>query len=96
MAYRDEPSANLQKVVSTSVDPGAEESGKFAGFRMVGAKGPGDANWQLQGARHDLLPGDHLRQIGRRSVACAARREILPIGTVSVVVSSQPSSDGVP
>ena len=32
------------------------ESGKFADFRMVGAKGPGDANWQLQGARHDLLP----------------------------------------
>jgi len=31
------------------------ESGKFAGFRMVGTKEPEDANWQLQGARHDLL-----------------------------------------
>lgn len=96
MAYRDEPSANLQKVVSTSVDPGAEESGKFAGFRMVGAKGPGDANWQLQGARHDLLPGDHLRQICRKVSRVRHQKGNLANWHDFGVVSSQPRSDGVP
>ena len=51
-------------------------------------------NSKVQGTT--CCPGDHLRKICRRSAACAARREILPIGTVSVVVSSQPRSDGVP
>ena len=37
-----------------------------------------------------------IRKICRRSVACAARREILPIGMVSAAVSRQPGGDGVP
>ena len=44
-------------------------------------------NSKVQGTT--CCPGDHLRKICRRSAACAARKEILPIGMVSVVVSCQ-------
>ena len=44
-------------------------------------------NSKVQGTT--CCPGDHLRKICRRSAACAARREILPIGMVSAVVSCQ-------
>lgn len=45
----------LRKVAGRTNVAGREESGKFAGFRMVGTTGHGVANWHLLGARRDLL-----------------------------------------
>ena len=62
MVYRDRPSANLRKVGGAVAEPGErrkEESGKFAGFRVIGRSSAGVANEHLQRARHD----DHLMQI---------------------------------
>ena len=58
MVYRDRPSANLRKVGGAVAEPGErrkEESGKFAGFRVIGRSSAGVANEHLQRARTDLL-----------------------------------------